>query len=98
MKHIARVTWVPAGQGGRSRPPDTTRYVTMARFDEDGQSWPDGGWSVIVEFNSPPGIHDDTSMGTVSFLMENAPQERLRQGARFALYEGLKKVAEVNLV
>lgn len=98
MKHKARVTWVQSSEGGRASLPENQRYVTIAKFAEDGAGWPDGAWSVVLDFAVPPLVQGSPSVGEASFLMENAPQQRIQRGRRFDLYEGLKKVAVVELI
>ena len=98
MTQRAKVNWVPREEGGRSALPTGTRYVTIGRFPEDGEKWPDGGWSVVLDFSTPPSEQGVTSFGRASFLMEKAPHERLRPGRSFELYEGLRKVATVELL
>ncbi|WP_317635642.1 hypothetical protein [Xylocopilactobacillus apicola] len=38
------------------------------------------------------------SFGTVNFLMDNAPSEKLSQHKTFEIYEGPKKVADVFII
>jgi hypothetical protein len=97
MTTIARVTWVSPEEGGRQRLPETNRYVTVSKFAEDGPGWPDGAWSVVVDFPQPPSVQGNPSSGVASFLMDTAPKSRLVPGARFELYEGLRRVATVEL-
>jgi hypothetical protein len=98
MTQRAKVTWLPSEEGGRSALPTGTRYVTIGRFPEDGPKWPDGSWSVVLDFPKPPSEQGVTSFGRASFLVGNAPEERLRPGRTFELYEGLRKVATVELL
>ena len=97
MKTRAKVTWLSAIQGGRLSLPNARRYVTISRFPDDGPSWPDGAWSIVLDFDTPPLEQGSPSFGEASFLMENAPQDLLREGQRFELYEGLRRVATVEL-
>lgn len=100
MIHTALVHWLSSADRGRSELPATLRYVGISRFKDDGPDWPNGSWSVELRFDQPPPeqARDDISRGTVRFLFETAPQERLRAGVQFGLYEGLQKVAEVDVV
>ena len=98
MSAAVRVNWLLPEDGGRSALPTGHRYVTVSRFPEDGPEWPDGAWSVEVVFDRPPSEQGNPSVGTASFLVDAAPQKRLRPGSTFELYEGLKKVATVDLV
>ena len=98
MSRRARVRWLSKTEGGRTSLPGGERYVTIGRFPEEGPGWPDGAWSVVIDFETPPAEQGNPSVGTASFLMEAAPQERLEQGTHFELYEGLSKVADVELL
>ena len=97
MNTAATVSWLSADEGGRTELPDGHRYVTVGKFPDDGLGWPDGAWSVVLEFDIPPSRQGSPSLATASFLMDTAPHERLRPGSRFELYEGLRKVATVQL-
>jgi hypothetical protein len=98
MNRRASVRWIPKAAGGRISLPEGKRYVTISRFPEEGPSWPDGAWSVVIAFMTPPAQQGNPSVGTASFLMETAPQARLEHGTHFELYEGLRKVADVELL
>ena len=45
------------------------------------------GWSLRCRFDKPPNEQGNPSEARVSFLMDNAPHEHLRTGARFPLFE-----------
>lgn len=100
MTHSARIWWASARERGRQALPPTLRYVALSRFPEDGSRWPDGAWSVEITFDQPPPEQgsSDVSVGEVRFLFDTAPEERLHAGARFSLYEGPQKVAEVEVL
>lgn len=88
----AFISWVPAGEGGRSRPPSGPTYSTVCRFEEDPR-WPDQAWSLFVEFLKP--IRDGRYLhANVRFLTDDAPQHLLHAGSRFELYEGRRRVAK----
>jgi len=78
--------------------PDTHKYITVARFEEDKDTWEKEAWSVFLEFSVTPAKQGNPSHGTAKFLMENAPVERLRRGRKFEMYEGRSKVAEVEIL
>jgi len=92
------VTWVTPDRGGRATPVRVPRYVAISRFDEDGPGWPDGGWSVVLEF--PEGVNPSASpvIAKAHFLVEEAPHERLVPGTTFTLHEGRKEVARVQVL
>ncbi len=88
----AKVCWVKEEEGGRQSPPSGPRYVTVARFDEEKDKWPNEAWSLVVNFHHPP----DESLcmiADVRFLMPEAPVELLHTGSTFELFEGAKVVA-----
>jgi len=97
MRVPAKVIWLSASEGGRAGLPETHRYVTISRFADDGPNWPDGAWSVVLDFRITPSEQGSPSLGDASFLMNSAPHERLHPGQRFDLYEGLRRVAVVEL-
>ena len=94
----ARVTWVSSSQGGRSALPTGSEYVTVARFPEDGDRWQQEAWSVVLRASPSPAEQGSPTSGDVAFLVDEAPQDRLRPGRRFDLFEGGRRVAEVELI
>jgi hypothetical protein len=97
--HSALIHWASASARGRKDAPATLRYVGISRFPEDPETWPDGSWSVELRFSEPPAEqHGDVCEAQVRFLFDSAPQERLVPGARFSLYEGPYKVADVEVL
>lgn len=92
IAHTARIVWVPPDQGGRRSPPIGPRYSAPARFEAAWDAWPDEAWSLVLELISRPTESVDW-IAEVRFLVEQAPQELLTDGARFDLYEGQKCVA-----
>jgi hypothetical protein len=98
LKARAQVTWLPSKEGGRTLLPNGRQYVTISKFPEDGPNWPDGAWSVVINFDSPPFLQGNPSIGEASFLMPTAPHDRLREGHHFELFEGLKKIAVVHMI
>lgn len=95
--HKAKVSWLSEAFGGRKALPPVGQYITLSRFSAD-TSWPDGAWSVVLEFEPPASVQGSPSRATVRFLVEAAPVERLMPGAIFELYEGLQKVATVEVI
>lgn len=92
------VTWLAPEQGGRRTPMTEHRYVTISRFDEDGPGWPDGAWSVVLEFAPSVDPAISPAAAEASFLMEGAPHDRLRRGTTFTLHEGRREVAQVRVL
>lgn len=78
--------------------PQGNRYITVAKFQEDTDTWEQEAWSIILEFIEPPIKQGNPSKGTARFLVENAPIERLAIGNKFEMYEGREKVAEVEII
>ena len=99
MMHSALVHWLPPQEIGRDCLPPVLRLVALSRFPEDGPRWPDGAWSVELVFAQPPAEgRGDVSQAMVDFAFDGAPLERLRAGARFALYQGPMKIADVEVL
>lgn len=98
MKMQARVAWLTSSEGGRTALPDGLRYITIGKFPDEGPEWPNGAWSVVLNFATPPSVQGNPSFGEASFLMDTAPPNRLFVGQRFELFEGLKKVAVVDVL
>ena len=78
------------------RLPSGNSYVTVAKFSEDADGWPNEGWSVALEFY-PGAAHARTFEATARFLVPNAPWGRLKPGCIFELYEGNKLTAKVSV-
>ena len=100
MTHSALVHWVPPKQIGRDHPPPVLRLVALSRFPEDGPNWSDGAWSVEIIFDRPPVEQTESLVceAKVRFLFDTAPQERLHPGARFSVYQGPTRVADVDVL
>ncbi|CNB75174.1 hypothetical protein [Yersinia pseudotuberculosis] len=95
--HHVKVEWLTYEECGRKTIPSKGKYFSVARFPED-INWQNNAWSVVFELESP--THErgkSISSGTVSFLVDNAPQERMPNHFSFDIYEGPKKVANVYL-
>jgi hypothetical protein len=79
--------------------PVSLRWVGLSRFEADGPAWPDGSWSVVVHFDAPPAeVCERTVAARVHFLTDRAPQTRLHAGAQFAIYDGVDKLADVDVL
>jgi hypothetical protein len=98
MTHRVKVTWVSAGKGGRATLPSATRYVNIGHFPHDPVDWPDGSWSVVLEFDAPPAEQGSPSYGTASFLVDEAPHEWLQPGSTFDVYEGTRHTASIEVL
>lgn len=92
------VVWLSPEQGGRKTRMTENRYITIGRFPEDGPEWPNAAWSVVLEFAPDTDPAASPALAKASFLMPNAPHERLRPGAVFTLHEGLRKVATASVL
>ena len=85
----AKVCWVKEEAGGRQSPPSGPRYVTVARFDEEKDKWPNEAWSLVVDFRDSP----DESLcmiADVRFLMPEAPVEYCTREALLNSLRALK--------
>lgn len=92
MPQLARITWLTPSEGGRSTPPSGPRYCAPARFEGQPPGAEGANWSLVVEFLSRPSNSTDW-IAEVRWLVDEAPYELIRMGARFELYEGKKCVA-----
>jgi hypothetical protein len=98
MSHLARITWLTPEEGGRRVAPSGPRYIAPVRFE--GQTvaeWEREAWSLVVDLVSHPPESADW-IAQVRYLVDEAPQELLRLGARFGLYEGKKCVARGAII
>lgn len=89
------VTWLASKV---AKLPQGHQYITVAKFEEDKDTWEQEAWSIVLEFSEPPSKQGSPSHGTARFLVENAPTERLVTGKKFGMYEGRAKVAEVEIL
>jgi len=88
----ARVCWIKEEDGGRRSPPSGPRYSTVARFEDEKDTWLKEAWSLVLEFSGPP--DESLCMATdVGFLSEDGPMRLLHPGSIFELYEGRRLVA-----
>ena len=93
----ARISWLTPELNGRQHPPITPIYSTVARFAKDKESKWDSAWSVVLDLN---GVNNQ-SLSIVTdlrFLVPEAPSELLQPGEKLELYEGEKKVADVEVL
>ncbi|MEV8520917.1 hypothetical protein ABZR86_14060 [Dyella marensis] len=78
--------------------PKNGRYSTVAKFDEDIAQWPREAWSIVLEFDPALATQGQTHEAMAHFLMPLGPQQRLKSGRTFELYEGLKRTAVVTVL
>ncbi len=91
------IRWLRSDAGGRSRPPTVgSRYAAIGRFRQNYHDWKEHSWSVVVE---PLSNADEclTQTAMIGFLVNDAPTDWMAEGAHFELYEGVFKVAEVDI-
>lgn len=89
----ARINWIPAELGGREKPPPGPQYSTVVRFADEAAKWPSVAWSLVVELQTK--AHEPLEwIGTVKFLVPDAPAQLLYPGSRFELFEGHRAVAK----
>jgi len=80
-EHRARITWSPAlEQQGLPTIHESIdpAWLPSARSE---------GWSLKYRFATPPNEQGNPSEAQVSFLMDNAPHDQLRPGAKLLLFE-----------
>ena len=91
----AKIQWILPEDGGRKKTPSGPQYSTVVRFEGDTSDWLGSAWSLVLEFNEPPNISQDT-IATIWFLAydkPDAPNHLLEIGNHFELFEGEKLVA-----
>lgn len=93
MSVPVKVEWEPS----KKDRPVSGRYVTVARFLNDEDKWPDEAWSVSLDFHRQNDVFDYEN-GTANFLVGNAPNEWLKSGAVFEMLEGHNKTAKVTVL
>ena len=96
--YSVKIEWIAANKGGRKSMPPEGKYYSVARFPED-IIWQNNAWSVVFELENKKVEGEKViSFGTVDFLMDTAPRERMEKHNQFEIYEGPKKVADVFLI
>ena len=75
--------------------PSGLQYITVSKFDE---TWMQNAWSVVLEFEIPPNMQGNPSVGFARFLVPSAPKEKLFHGASFELYEGNTLTAKAAVI
>jgi hypothetical protein len=100
VMHSSLVHWLPSHASGLRTLPPVMRVIALSRFPEDGPGWPDGAWSIVLFFEQPPveQVGRASMEARVAFAFEDAPQERLHAGARFGVYYGHVKIADVEVL
>lgn len=83
-EHRARIVWSDSQvlQGL----PTLSETIDPSWFEGDLEIGADG-WSLVCRFDSPPSQQGNPSTARISFMVEDAPHERLRAGTRLRLFE-----------
>ncbi|MEO7659506.1 MAG: hypothetical protein ABIV48_07815 [Pyrinomonadaceae bacterium] len=93
----ARIHCLAESEGGRQCPPGGERYITVARFEDEKEKYPEEAWSLVVE-NIENLDRDGLTVGDVRFLVDDGPDYLLREGGRFQLFEGRNVVAKGTIL
>ena len=89
---IARIKWIPFEDGGRSvLIPQGVRYCPIIHIPSNKSTIE---WS--IDFISPN--FKETDIIEFKFLSNNAPEELLKCGEIYGLFEGPKKVAIIKIL
>jgi hypothetical protein len=92
----ARLRWLSSREGGREALPMGPTYSTVARFDNQQETWPKEAWSLVIQFVDPP---DKTRSHRVRVrFLADGPEELLRPPRTFELFEGQKVVARGRFI
>ena len=89
---VARIKWITFENGGRSTViPQGVRYCPIIKISDDKVA---GDWS--IDFISPD--FNETDIIEFRFLSNYAPEELLKCGKIYGLFEGSKKVAVIKIL
>jgi hypothetical protein len=92
-----RFDWLCDDDGARFAALEGSRWPALSRFPEQRDPWPDGSWTVMVEFD-PTASSEMPTYGSASFMAPGAPHEWLHVDQCFGLYRGLVRVAEAHVL
>ena len=99
MTHTAKVLlqWLVSDPSNHS--PRGQRFSRPARFDHQSEDWTNNAWSLVVDLEGIPDAQG-YQVGTVKFLLPNAPHDWLSEGKRFTFFEGRLALAhgQIKLV
>ncbi len=87
-----RLHWLTSESAGRRDPDASSRFVSVARFADEGERGKMIGWGVSVKVEQPLGDTPD-ALARVKFIVPPGPVHYLHPGSRFELYEGNQVVA-----
>ena len=93
--------WVLPGFG--SKKPDRFRFQAYVHFEKD-ETWGQRTWTLLVDLPKMPDAGTLVVEATVYFMVPEAPQHLLEEGAKFELLCGenhythgvIKRVIEAN--
>jgi hypothetical protein len=77
--------------------PESGQYVSVAKFAEDAESWPQEAWSIVIDLSGLD-LALRSATGAARFLMPDAPQTRLQPGRTFEMFEGARRSATVTVL
>ncbi len=85
-KSRAKIIWIDKELGGRTPPPVGTRYAPIIIFPNM-----EGTWSADFICSV---VNNQEMEVEIGFLSKDAPNDLLKQGNKFELFEGRRKVAK----
>jgi hypothetical protein len=96
--HKARITWT--AEHVTLSLPAVTEMIDPVWFVLDGEAGlEEEGWSLVVRFERSPAEQGNPSEAEVTFLVEDAPHERLTPGGQLKLFErGTRGLASVEIL
>ena len=95
-EHPARITWSDAQV--RIGLPGFLKTIDPA-WVNGAEPSKDEGWSLICRFERPPNEQGNPSFAFVGFLVSDAPEHLLKQGAKLRLFEpGTMQLATVKIL
>ena len=99
ISKLARIHWLTSEEGGRKALPagvGMPPYLPTAAFSE-AEEHADTVWSLAIEKYSDEG-NELTWIAMVTYLADAAPQENLKLGNKFKLFEGPRLVATGEII
>lgn len=93
----ARIRWCDHLRTNSASWSSGQTVTVPARFEGYPYEITDSGWSLVVEVveHTPDRC---SAIANVRFLAEDAPQEYIRPGAHFTLYDGPTKIADGEII
>lgn len=70
-----------------SKKPNVFRYQAHVHFEKD-DTWGQRTWTLLVDLDKMPDAGAQSAEATIYFMVPEAPQQLLEEGAKFELLHG----------